>query len=149
MAYYPDGLWHSHSDDDHGDEYDDDDDEDMSENSDYFVDCDYCSSKVLESNYKNHLEKVHKCTYCRNFMPKESIKRHIQEKHMEKCSYCNAVMLESKIDQHMLTHNNNNNNRPLDGAIGMIQLGKLNDERFNKLISENRVYAKDGQLFIK
>lgn len=139
MAYYGDYY-------DTYDYYDDDDDGDVaSEDEDYFVDCKYCTSQVLESNYDKHLERVHKCRYCKNYMPKESIQRHIQEKHMRKCSHCHVVMLETKINQHISTHNN----RSVEGPIGMIQLGKLNDAQFNKLIKENRVYAKDGQLFVK
>lgn len=124
--------------DDYSRRYDDDDDEGNS-----YVNCTHCGDQVLHRNYQRHLEAVHKCRYCDNYMPKKSIKEHIERKHMKKCSYCCEFVLETKMKNHCTE------NHPLQETIGMIQLNKISDERFNKLIRENRVYAKDGHLFIE
>lgn len=148
MSYYQDGVCYEENDDDDSEDDYDGTDDNMSEDDDYFVDCDYCSSEVRRSNYEKHLENVHKCRYCTNYMPKPSIKKHIQDKHIKKCPHCHVEMLETELNQHIATHNNRNN-RSHEGPVGMIQLGKLSDERFNSLVSANCVYAKDGQLYIK
>lgn len=131
--------------DDDSNHYDDDNDDVR-----YVVDCEHCAAQVLESNYPRQLENVHKCQHCANYLPIESIQRHIQRVHMKKCSYCQKKIFETKMQQHILTHtSNNNNDRPLLEAIGMIQLGKISDKSFNELINARRVYAKNGHLFIK
>lgn len=61
--------------------YDDYDDYDDYQSDACFISCKYCTSSVLEENYENHLEKVHKCRHCANY----TIKCHIEQNHMEKC----------------------------------------------------------------
>lgn len=129
-------------DDDQSDEYSDDDD------GNYFIDCAHCDSQVLERNYNNHLERVHKCSFCPNYMPKASIPEHIERKHMTKCPQCSSIVLDQLLSQHILQeHPNIPNGR--SGSIGTIQLDKISNEQFNQLANAKRIYAKDGQLFIK
>lgn len=117
---------------DYLDEYEDDDP---------FMDCKICEEPVLLSRMDKHLENRHKCVYCNDcsFMNMESLKVHIQEKHMVSCKHCNAKKLTDEIAQHELTHS----------VVGMIQLQQLTDERFNQLVAENRIYAKEGCLYIR
>lgn len=133
---------------------------------DYLVDCDFCAAQVKRSNYDSHLDRVHKCTHCGNYMPKDSLNAHIQRKHTTKCSHCGVLVLDTEMKRHAATHfatcghcnesilkcnleNHLANNHPLLATIGMIRLDKLSSAEFNKLIDEKRVYAKDGHLFRK
>lgn len=111
------------------------------EDDDPFVDCKFCDEPVLSSRLDKHLENKHKCNYCCecDYMNTESLKAHIEEKHMVPCKYCNTKRFLDEIAQHELTHS----------VVGMVQLGKLTDERFNQLVAENRIYSKEGCLYIK
>ena len=111
------------------------------EDDDPFVDCKFCGEPVLSSRMEKHLDNKHKCSHCHdvNYMSSESLKEHIEAKHMVQCKYCDAKRFADEIAQHELTHS----------VIGLIQLGKLTDERFNQLVADNRIYAKDGCLYIK
>lgn len=89
--------------------------DDRCDDDDYLVGCRHCKSDVLKSNYDKHLHNIHECPHCRNFMPKESIKRHVEEKHMKKCPRCHVMVFETKMNQHISSHDSNQ-------PIGMIQL---------------------------
>lgn len=117
-------------------DYDDDDEDD-----DPFIDCEICNEPVLSSRMDKHLDNLHKCNHCDDctYMNMESLKAHIEEKHMVSCKYCNAKKYTDDIVQHELTHS----------VVGMIQLQQLTNERFNQLVAENRIYAKEGCLYIK
>lgn len=112
-----------------------------SPNYDPIVDCMFCVETILASEMEKHLEKKHKCTYCTesDYMNVESLQIHVEEKHMVSCKLCSAKRFNDEIAQHELTHS----------VIGIVQLGKLTDERFNQLVAENRIYSKDGCLFIR
>lgn len=120
--------------------YDDYNDYDY-EDDDPFIDCKFCEEPVLSSRMDKHLETKHKCYHCRecDYMTAESLKSHIEETHMVSCKYCTEKRFSDEIAQHELTHS----------VIGLVQLGKLTDERFNQLVAENRIYSKDGCLYIK
>lgn len=126
------------------DDYDDDHDyDDDDECRDPFVVCKYCNVRVLSSRLIKHLNNKHKCNHCHdhecNYMNVETLKAHIDEKHMVLCKHCDAKKLTDDIVQHELTHS----------VVGMVQLQKLTDEHFNQLVAENRIYAKDGCLYVK
>lgn len=127
-------------------------------------DCRFCDTTYKIRNRQHHLEKVHKCPYCPNYMPKESIQRHIEGKHMIECSYCDQKLLPAQVQQHEATHfvrcqycNENilkqnvnahsASRHPFHATIGMIR--EMSDSEFNRLVAENRVYANDGHLFKK
>lgn len=140
MAYFD--QYHDSSSD-----YDDQSDDSTDDDGDIFVDCVHCASQVLERNYDNHLERVHKCSYCSNYMPKTSIPEHIKRKHMKNCCLCSVVLLEDLMAQHILRAHPSIPNETT-GSIGMIELKKISTDKFNQLVKEQKVYAKDGQLFI-
>lgn len=152
MDYYSDSDDYSN--------YDDDEEEDSSSEED----CRHCDARYKIRNRQRHMENVHKCPYCTNYMPKESIQGHIERKHMDACSYCDQWFLPAQMHQHELTHfircqycsqnilkQNLNahvaDRHPFHATIGMIR--KLNDDEFNRLVAQNKVYAKDGHIFIK
>lgn len=127
-------------------------------------DCRYCDATYKRRNRQRHLDNVHKCSHCPNYMPKSSIEAHIENKHMVGFSHCNQRMLRSNLQQHESTHfvrcqycNENvlkqilnthvANRHPFHATVGMIR--KISDSEFNRLVAENRVYAKDGHLFVK
>lgn len=139
------------------DDYDDSDD---------YMDCSLCDAQVKNRNYQSHLEKVHKCPHCTNYMPKESISGHIERKHTAQCRYCPMQVLDTDIEPHERSHfvkcklcsslilrSNLNQHtaesHPFRATIGMIRLEKLTDHEFNEMVRENRIYAKDGHIFIK
>lgn len=142
-------------------EYDEDEDD-----GNYLIDCRFGDCQVLMKNYNQHLEKVHKCKYCSNYMPKESIESHIERKHTVQCPHCSAELLEHLMPQHKASHfikcehcqclllkQNLNQHlaeiHPFRATIGMIRLDKFSNEEFNRLIDQKRIYAKDGHLFVK
>lgn len=133
---------------------------------DYFVECQICDCHVKARNYDRHLNNVHKCKYCPNYMPKESLQSHIERKHIQRCRYCTVTLLEELMAQHESTHfvkckycvdkvlDQNLNEHvtkehPFHATIGMLRMDKTNDQEFNRLIKENRIYAKDGHIFIQ
>lgn len=132
----------------------------------YYIGCIHCDAEVLSRNMNRHLEKVHKCWHCNNYMPNEAIDGHIQRKHIITCDYCSAEILENEMDQHEQTHffacrycpldiheddmdNHVRLNHALVAIIGVIQLQRISDNRFNQLVAANQIYSKDGLLFIK
>lgn len=140
------------------DYYDDD-------NGNEFIDCDYCDAQVLSRNYDRHLENVHKCPYCKNYMPKSSISTHIQRKHTIKCEFCPAEVRIDEMKQHEETHYRKckychlticgdinlhiRQSHTLEATIGMVQLQRISSDRFNQLVNEKRIYCVAGQIFIK
>ena len=132
-------------------DFDADYDDPPSENYDYFdgdddnynpfVNCRVCNKLVSSSFLNEHLDNQHKCNYCNdsNYMNAESLKTHIKENHMIPCKHCNAKKLTIEIAEHEQSH----------PAVGMIQLNRLTNERFNQLVAENRIYAIEGSVFIK
>lgn len=134
------------------------------ENSDDAEDCRYCDAIYKIRNRQRHLDNVHRCPHCPNYMPRTSIPTHIENKHMVACSHCNLKLLPAQIRDHEATHfvrckycnanvltQNVNahiaDRHPFHATIGMIR--KIDDAAFNRLVAGNRVYAKDGHLFIK
>lgn len=117
------------------------DNNDCDRDDDPFVNCKVCNKPVSSSFLKEHLENQHKCNYCNDcdYMNTESLETHIKEAHMIKCKHCNVKKLTNEIAQHELSHT----------IVSMIQMNKLTDERFNQLVAENRVYAIEGNLYIK
>lgn len=134
----------------------------------YLVVCKYCLEHVIASNYDNHLKLVHKCKYCENYMPKQSLAVHIKRVH--ECSSCGNHMRKEALTGHInRCHLGKVDDclKRLETAIGnscanlanienlanvllqMIRLDKLTNDEFNKLLDENRIYAKDGHLFRK
>lgn len=157
MSYY---NYSSYSDDYSDDHHcnEDSDDESSPE------DCRFCEATYKRRNRQRHLDNVHKCPYCPNYMPRTSIQAHIDKKHMEGCSYCNQRVVEENLRQHESSHfircdkcgenvlqqNINEhmaNRHPFHATIGMIC--KISDAEFNRLAAEKRIYAKDGHLFVK
>lgn len=139
---------------------------------DEFVTCNVCGAQVLDCNFDRHLRRVHpnptvKCYYCPNYMPKKHLKAHIERKHTnKKCPHCSEIGSENEIKQHQFTHftmciycrntflEKNLNahvleKHPLQATIGMIQLEKIGNDQFNRLVNEKRIYSKDGHLYIK
>lgn len=76
---------------------------DNDEDSSSFEDCQFCDATYKIRNRQRHMENVHKCPYCPNYMPKESIQAHIDRKHMKECLYCNKCLLPEQLQQHELT----------------------------------------------
>lgn len=129
-----------------------------------YEDCRYCDATYKLRNRQRHMETVHKCPHCNNYMPKTSIPMHIENKHLVGCAHCNQRLLPDQMKQHVPTHfvrcqycNENvlkpnvnthiADRHPFHATIGMIR--KVNDAEFNRLVTENRIYAKDGHIFIK
>lgn len=143
------------------DNYDDFNDD----NGNNFINCAHCNSQVLSQNYQRHLENIHKCWYCNNYMPQNVIANHIQRKHTVKCDYCPDEVPVDEIDQHVETHYTKckycpaticgdvnihiRQSHPLEATIGMIQLHRITSDHFNELVNENRIYSIAGQIFIK
>lgn len=143
---------------------------DSSNNSDedFQVQCKYCPEQagfLWNSNYEDHLERVHWCKECDNYMPKESLKKHKRQKHIKKCQYCPNECLESELNQHVRTHfkecsfcknlilqqnmeKHVQDNHSTLTTIGMLRAGKT-DAEFNQLVALNRIFSKDGLIFIK
>lgn len=134
------------------------------EDSDTPEECRYCDAIYKVRNRQRHMQTVHKCPHCNNYMPKTSIPAHIENKHLVECSYCNQRLLPAQMKLHEPTQfvrcqycNENSlkqnlnahiaDRHPFHATIGMIR--KVDDAEFNRLVAENRVYAKDGHLFIK
>lgn len=148
-----------------GYDYEDYNNDYNNDNGNNYIDCAHCNSQVLIRNYERHLENVHKCCYCNNYMPQYAIDSHIQRKHMVKCNYCPVEMIVDEIDEHEQTHyikckycpltivgdinKHIRQDHPLEATIGMIQLHKITSDRFNELVAENRIYTMAGQIFIK
>lgn len=131
----------------------------------HMVACSYCNLKLMPAQMRDH-EVTHfvRCQYCPNYMPKTSIPTHIENKHMVVCSHCDLKLMPAEKKDHEATHfvrcqycnanvltQNVNahiaDRHPFHATIGMIR--KIDDAAFNRLVAENRVYAKDGHLFIK
>lgn len=135
---------------------------------DYQVQCKYCPEQagfIWNSNYEDHLERVHWCKECDNYMPKASLKRHITQKHTKKCQYCPGEYLDSQLNQHVRSHfkecthckqgilqqnmeKHIQDNHSTLAQIGMLRSGKT-DAEFNQLVALNRIFSKDGIIFIK
>lgn len=145
---------------------DDDNDNDDDDDGNYFIECGHCNAKVLQRNYGRHLENVHMCRYCKNYMPKNALEGHIQRKHMVTCYLCGIEKLTDEIEAHKETHFKNcihcsnsiyesdmtahiEQNHSFAAIIGMVQMHKITDKRFNELVAANRIYSKNGHLFIK
>lgn len=132
---------------------------------DPMVQCEHCPALVRESNYENHLQRVHKCDECGNFMPQKSLSGHKMRNHMEKCLICGTQMLKSLMPEHLRSHYRqcqycNNSFRQADlekhiqdshsmhAVIGMIRLEKITGAEFNRLVAEKRIFSDDhGNLF--
>lgn len=132
----------------------------------YFINCSHCDARVLQRNYNRHLANVHKCPHCDNFMPRDSLDGHIERKHTVNCEWCGVSKTIDEIVAHESSHykqcqycrldiyegvfdNHIRQTHPLAATIGMIQSLKITDNRFNELVAANRIYSKDGHLFIK
>lgn len=108
---------------------------------DPIVNCAYCDVPVESSRLDRHLNNMHKCVFCNegSYMTKTALEAHIKQEHMVACTHCGIKKLAEEIAQHELTHS----------VVGVVQLGILTDERFNQLVAENRIYSKDGSLYVK
>lgn len=164
-------------------------DDSCSDNGDDFIECNYCDAQVKQKNMQRHLENLHQCPHCSNYMPKDSIAGHIERKHMVTCRYCGAEVLANQIGQHKARHfvacqyctaevainqieqheaghfvpckycaldiyelnvdKHVYQEHPLEAIIGLIQLRKISDANFNNLVARNRVFAKDGHIFVR
>lgn len=126
-------------------------------------DCNYCRASYKRRNRERHMENVHKyCKYCENYMKKSAFEAHVRSKHTVPCQYCNKNFVQDEINAHKSTHfikcqycNENIRKENVDAhtaerhpsPTGMIR--NIGDSEFNRLITENRVYAKDGLLYFK
>lgn len=142
--------------------YNSSDSDDYEDDGNYFIECSHCDAQVLQRNYQRHLDKVHKCQYCTNYMPRESLDGHIQRKHIVACKDCPAMVLECNIHVHERTHfidcnycTKSIHEREINihirqsHAYGMIQLQKISDARFNQLVAANRIFSSGGNIFIR
>lgn len=133
---------------------------------DEYIECSHCPAQVKRRNYQRHLDNLHKCNHCNHYMPQSSIEAHIERKHMRQCAYCPENLLEWDIERHESTHfvvctfcnasilrSNLNkhtaNDHPFRATVGMIRLDKFTTDQFNRMLNQNRIYCKDGHLFVK
>lgn len=117
------------------------------------VKCQYCSKSMPQSSIQKHINEKHmqkrKCRYCTKMMAHLDMKvldRHVlqhESMHFVKCKHCGENVLESNLNSHIETKHKTH------AIIGMIQLSKISDTKFNQMINEKRIYAKDGHLFMK
>lgn len=86
--------------------------------------------------------KTVKCRYCKAERHEKDIKQH-ELTHFVKCDHCERNFLRNFIECHIAV------DHASQRVIGSIQLEQIDDDKFNQLINEKRIYAKNGKLFIK
>lgn len=91
-----------------------------------------------------HIEQKHKtrCSDCNQSVLSTELQQH-KATHFEKCKHCNVDVLKQNMNVHITERH------PFQKILGIIRLDITNDGEFNRLLAENRVYAKDGCLFSK
>lgn len=105
----------------------------------YFVYCRKCNNKIVSSSWSEHMRRIHNedvdpdcvpdcknanmkavlCEKCRNIMPRSALASHMDRKHRA------------------------------DEMIGTIMVNGPNDNAFNNMLKNGKIFAKGGIIFYK
>lgn len=133
----------------------------------------YNGDDYSDGSYYGSDDELIKCKYCSNKMPRRSIRNHVSRKHFVQCKYCPNEMLPSSLAGHQVkvhaavlseierereeAYENGRqsvlNSKPIKdphfNTEKHFNIVRITDQEINNLMSQKRIYAKHGNLYLK